>query len=157
MMAIEFSDDVRKCIEDALAAFRELASDSSKIIFGRVIGRTPIDFERRDPRTVGLARANWLISEGERSSVVKRLDEEDGPAPVLSPQGDTYQRVEQYIDAQSLEEDTILTLTNNVPYIRRLEYQAWSNQAPAGMRGITITEFPQIIEQALNTARQRTR
>jgi hypothetical protein len=29
-------------------------------------------------------------------------------------------------------------LTNNMPYARRIEYEGWSNQAPAGMLRVTV-------------------
>lgn len=37
-------------------------------------------------------------------------------------------------------------LTNNQPYIRRLEY-GWSMQAPAGMVRITVAEFQNIVKR----------
>jgi hypothetical protein len=41
--------------------------------------------------------------------------------------------------------DTIY-LTNNLPYIRRLE-EGYSQQAPAGMVALTVQEFAQVVNQ----------
>lgn len=39
-------------------------------------------------------------------------------------------------------------MVNNLPYAQRLEFDAWSSQAPAGMVRITVAEFPAIVEDA---------
>lgn len=40
-------------------------------------------------------------------------------------------------------------ITNNLPYGRRLEYEGWSKQAPAGMVRITAAEFHSIVATVL--------
>lgn len=42
-------------------------------------------------------------------------------------------------------------ITSTVPYMRRLEYDGWSQQAPNGMVRLTIAEFTQFINSAVNT------
>lgn len=39
-------------------------------------------------------------------------------------------------------------LANNAPYARRLEH-GWSRQAPAGLVGLTVTKFQQIVREAV--------
>lgn len=39
-------------------------------------------------------------------------------------------------------------ITSTVPYMRRLEYEAWSRQAPDGMVRKTIVEFQQFVDDA---------
>ncbi|WLH76838.1 hypothetical protein PSH81_13835 [Pseudomonas sp. FP2335] len=41
-------------------------------------------------------------------------------------------------------------IMNNLPYGPRLEYEGWSNQAPAGMVQITVTEFQMYINKAVS-------
>lgn len=41
-------------------------------------------------------------------------------------------------------------LQNNAPYARRLE-EGWSRQAPAGMVGLTVVEFEQIVREAVES------
>jgi hypothetical protein len=40
-------------------------------------------------------------------------------------------------------------ITSTLPYMRRLEYEAWSQQAPAGMVRQTVLEFKQYVDQAV--------
>lgn len=40
-------------------------------------------------------------------------------------------------------------ITSNVPYMRRLEYDAWSRQAPDGMVRLTVEEFRTHLGQAV--------
>jgi hypothetical protein len=40
-------------------------------------------------------------------------------------------------------------IANSLPYIVPLEH-GWSKQAPAGMVGLTVTEFQQIVKRAAN-------
>lgn len=40
-------------------------------------------------------------------------------------------------------------ITNSVPYIRRLEYEGWSSQAPEGMVRVTVEEFRRFIAKAV--------
>lgn len=40
-------------------------------------------------------------------------------------------------------------LMNNLPYGPRLEYEGWSNQAPAGMVRISVTEFQAFVNNAV--------
>lgn len=47
----------------------------------------------------------------------------------------------------------IIFIVNNVPYAIALEY-GWSSQAPAGMVGVTVARFQQIVSQAVGEAKQ---
>jgi hypothetical protein len=40
-------------------------------------------------------------------------------------------------------------MINNLLYGPRLEYEGWSKQAPAGMVGITVTEFQAFVDKAV--------
>ena len=41
-------------------------------------------------------------------------------------------------------------LTNNLPYIFRLEYQGWSKQAPQGMVRVSVLRFHAALKKAIN-------
>lgn len=43
-------------------------------------------------------------------------------------------------------------ITSTVPYMRRLEYEAWSKQAPEGMVRITVVEFQAFVDNAVREA-----
>ncbi len=87
----------------------------------RVIKRSPVD--------TGRFRGNWNSS---INSVDYSIDSASAGAlnPVVSKLkiGDTF------------------NFTNNLPYAERLEFGAWSDQAPQGMVRITIAEFSQVAD-----------
>lgn len=45
-------------------------------------------------------------------------------------------------------------IINSVPYMRRLEYEGWSTQAPAGMVRITVAEFQSFVDAAIADVRR---
>lgn len=85
----------------------------------RVVERTPID--------TGAARSGW--QPGINGSII----------------GDAYTVT---LAAAHVKAGDTFTMTNNVAYIRRLEW-GWSQQAPNGMVRITLAEAPQIAQQVL--------
>lgn len=99
-------------------------------VFGQVIKRTPVD--------TGRAKANWNVTEGMAGlSTDDRRDK--------SHLGN--------IGINSIRELNKITekfgldiLTNNLPYIERLEFGS-SNQAPAGMVRVTLREFTGIAKK----------
>lgn len=108
-----------------------------------IVKRTPVgnpDLWESDapPGYVGgRARANWFPSIGSPSN-------EETESVADQSMG----RVQAIIGQVP---GNVFYLTNNLPYIRRLEYDAWSSQAPRGMVRVSLREA----EQALrNAARQ---
>lgn len=90
--------------------------------------------------TGGRARNNWFASIGSQSDKVTKNKAKSGQAAI-----DKSKSVSKPLKAG----DTFY-LTNNLPYIRRLEYEGWSTQAPAGMVRISISEAEQALINAIN-------
>jgi hypothetical protein len=88
-------------------------------IAGRVVERTPID--------TGAARLGWQ------------------PSINGSMMGDANTIT---LTAAQMKAGDTFAMTNNVAYIRRLEY-GWSQQAPHGMVRVTLAEAPAIAQQVL--------
>lgn len=89
-------------------------------IFGSIIKMTPVD--------TGRAKGNWQCTIGSpASSETDTLGENAALTAMIQsvPRG----------------AGQCVFLTNNLPYIRRLEYDAHSQQAPAGMVRISIARF----------------
>lgn len=123
-----------------LARFAEKAEgNAEKIVrkvgidmFSRTVERTPVD--------TGRARANWNVSIGSASFRVSEETDKGGESTKARirnalhdwKQGDIY-------------------LMNSLPYIRRLEYDGWSGQAPQGMVRITVAEFQTFVDVAART------
>lgn len=84
-----------------------------------IINRTPID--------KGTARGNWFAEINGTSKDID-LDRREGEA-----KADAEQKAQKAAG-------NIFTLTNNLPYIRRLEY-GWSKQNPSGMVRVVVAEI----------------
>ena len=101
-------------------------------MFSRTVERTPVD--------TGRARANWNCSIGSANFATSEQTDKGGSVTQAKirntlhdwKQGDIY-------------------LMNSLPYIRRLEYDGWSGQAPQGMVRITVTEFQTFVDAATRT------
>ena len=147
----DFGREVTRCVETFQRRIDEAPKAIMRDITGRIINRTPIDFEMKDPGTVGRARANWIAKEGRsgNDTIEEINDAADGRAPVLFARGRTVRNAEEIINGLTIADNPTLTLTNNVPYIRVLEYVSYSRQAPAGMRRITLDEFDMIVDQQI--------
>jgi hypothetical protein len=91
-------------------------------VLKRVILKTPVD--------TGRARGNWFVAIGSPSSAANGNPDKPGQTT---------------IDAGSavitgLTEAQAVWITNNLPYIGRLE-NGYSQQAPAGMVAVTMAEL----------------
>ena len=116
-----------------LQAFAEKAGERAdmavrKIVLdvgGQIVLKTPVD--------TGRAKSNWFYSLGQPSAATTT---------------DTVSRALQ--DAGALPKDAsgkVHYITNNLPYAWRLE-NGWSKQAPAGMVGLTVVQFQNIVSAA---------
>ena len=91
--------------------------------------------------TGGRARNNWFASIGSLSNEVTNNKAKTGQAAIDKTKS----------TSKSLKAGQTFYLTNNLPYIRRLEYEGWSTQAPAGMLRISVTEAEQALINAINS------
>jgi hypothetical protein len=88
----------------------------------------------------GRFRGNWLVSfDAPKTESIDLVD----------PRG-----VEAKGDAAALiqsfdSEIGTIWIMNNLPYGPRLEYEAWSKQAPAGMVRVSVTEFQTYVNKAV--------
>ncbi|MDP2322569.1 MAG: HK97 gp10 family phage protein [Gammaproteobacteria bacterium] len=126
---MSFGDDLRKFArksdENAAIVHKKVAID----LFSRVIARTPVD--------TGRLRGNWQAGVREYAAgELDRLDPSGGETTAL-----------MVTAVSSAEPHAALTLTNNLPYARRIEYDNWSQQAPAGMVRVSVAEFQGIVKE----------
>lgn len=107
-------------------------------VFRRIILKTPVD--------TGRARGNWLCTISVPAIAMQKG--EDWFQGQTS--GDFDKSGRAAIEEASNQVlswkpgDVAIFLTNNLPYIQRLE-EGYSGQAPAGMVAITIAEFDGIV------------
>ena len=120
-----FDANVKAAKQDYDQAFRAMALQ----LFGSIITRTPVD--------TGRARGNWQVTINSPANGTTENNDKGGQR--------TLAEGSQTIASRS--GDQSLYFTNNLPYIEPLE-NGWSEQAPAGMVRVTLTEFEQALRKA---------
>jgi hypothetical protein len=94
--------------------------------------------------TGGQAKGNWIASINSPSSSVSQLKDPKGALTVSLAE-------DQAVKAPG----NVFYLVNNLPYIRRLEYEAWSSQAPAGMIRRVMAEAPAIVRDVIQVVKRK--
>ena len=89
----------------------------------------------------GTLRANWQIQAMSPSTVFYNIQDKSGEKTIGKAV------------AQALVPSNVYYLTNNTPYAARIEYDAYSSQASAGMLRITLSEWQDVLNVAANTVR----
>lgn len=125
-----FGDQIQKWADKAGLGVDQCIRAALLDISSRVIKRTPVD--------TGRAKGNWFPSLQAASTEVSIDGSFVSEQSAINLAGTTIESAP----------GNVYYLTNNLPYIGRLEYDGWSIQAPQGMVRITLSEF----EQALNKA-----
>jgi hypothetical protein len=57
-------------------------------------------------------------------------------------------------NGNSADAGDVVFITNGLPYIKRLEYESWSDQNPAGMVRVTLAELRPLVEQVADKIRR---
>jgi hypothetical protein len=116
-------------------AIANIHSRTEKMVRGTVIGcasrivkRTPVD--------EGTLRGNWQPSIGQPAYTdITRQDRAgEAVAADIAREG------------QRLNIGSVFYMANNLPYAARIEFDAWSQQAPAGMMRIEVLETAAAIQ-----------
>jgi hypothetical protein len=125
---MSFSVDVSKWIEKATEAPETIVRGTAIKLFSGIIKSSPVD--------EGTFRANWFVS-GESPSTQVNENASGAEAGILA-------RTES--DVNALIDWEAITLTNNLPYARRLEF-GYSDQAPQGMVRVNAIRFNELIKE----------
>jgi len=125
-----FTADLNKYAQQTESDIGEAKQAIVFSIFGQVIKRTPVD--------TGRAKNNWTVTENKPAVGV---NSNESRAPIGSLSSRSLQELSKITDDLTLD-----ILTNNLPYIERLEFGS-SSQAPAGMVRITVREFSAIAKK----------
>lgn len=115
---LDISNFIDKTSKTADAEVRKICLD---LLTGIVL-KTPVD--------TGRARANWFTSIGSPSANITEATDPSGSSSISSS-----------MSAISKATGNVLWITNNLPYIYRLEFEGWSKQAPAGMVRVTVNDI----------------
>ncbi len=122
-----FASDIKKWSKKVNRGYDEVVRSSLLQITSSIITKTPVD--------TGRARSNWFASikspdDGTTESTKVDFNKIDGA--IVESVGD------------------IFYFVNNLPYIKRLEFESHSLQAPAGMVRISIEEFQLNLNKAIS-------
>jgi hypothetical protein len=101
----------------------------------RIVDSTPLDQRRPDEI---VARGDWNCAIGTEPGDVLRND----PTGMRAIDG-----VKAVVAQWTPVKGEPFIFANYKPYIRRLEYEGWSGQAPSGMMGIHVIEWADIVRE----------
>jgi len=125
---VSFSDDVQGFAAKAGKSVDETMRAIALELFSSTIKDTPVD--------TGRARGNWQTTIGAPATgEVDRLGEDESVKEVSATVAD-------------FSGGKVIYLSNNLPYIYRLEYDGWSDQAPGGMLRKNVARIQQIVAKA---------
>ena len=127
---LDISKFIDKTSKTADAQVRKICLD---LLTGIVL-KTPVD--------TGRARANWFTSIGSPTSGTINFDADAGRGVAAPNQSAaSIDAISKGSAAIAKATGNVLWITNNLPYIYRLEFEGWSRQAPAGMVRVTINDI----------------
>lgn len=130
-MARDFAASVAAFANKANISTEKAIRGTSIALFGSIIQSTPV--------LTGHARANWQVSGATPASGMVSTNDTSGAATISKVT----------MDISSSLDFSQFTLTNNLPYITKLEYGS-SAQAPHGMVRINVARFEQILNKEVN-------
>jgi hypothetical protein len=128
---MSFAKDLQKYAKDTGQKLDDVCRAVTITLFKGVIQMTPVGnpstWQSNPPQgyTGGSARANWQATIGSPATSVSSATDPSGGASISAV-------------FTNVKGGQVNYLTNNLPYINRLEYGAWSNQAPAGMVRVSV-------------------
>jgi hypothetical protein len=147
-MARPFTLDLSKFVQRARGNVDAVIKKVVLDVGTAIIERTPVG----DPDTWkapapagyvgGRARGSWMYGNG--TSPAADPGTIDGKPPQMGQA--SFDRVVAGVAANEPASQHFITST--VPYMRRLEYDGWSPQAPAGMVRITVEEYQKFVDEA---------
>jgi hypothetical protein len=125
---VSFSDDVQGFAAKAGKSVDETLRAIALELFSSTIKDTPVD--------TGRARGNWQTTIGTPATgEVDRLGEGEAIKEVSATVAD-------------FSGGKVIFLSNNLPYIYRLEFDGWSDQSPSGMLRKNVARIQQIVAKA---------
>lgn len=138
--------DLNKFCEKNKVAIKEVRKNYAFALYSSIVKKTPVD--------TGRARANWNVSVGSQD---------------LSTTEDTRKTPKSKDKMPEPKGDESIFITNNLPYITKLEYggypnppkkgsgktvNGYSKQAPEGMVGVTLANNEAIFNAALRSVKK---
>lgn len=128
----EWSIPIDKYAEARKKDIQEVRRVLVFMLWTGIVKLTPVD--------TGRARCNWLVTTGKPSDVSSLMKDRN-----FLPKGN---------DMPVAEGDESYFITNNLPYINKLEY-GYSKQAAHGMVGVTVSGVQKRFEKAVAAVKDK--
>ena len=126
-----------KSFELQMKEFKNMTAEKSELLFKKVCFDLSNSIIMDTSVLSGRARGNWQPDINSIQNDVLEVEDKSGNATVAKVANQT----------NNLKLGQFFTLTNNLPYILRLEY-GWSKKSPQGMLGINVMRFQNFVNQA---------
>lgn len=139
--------DLNKYCKDKEVELKDVRKTYAFALYSSIVKKTPVD--------TGRARGNWNISVGH---------------DVTTESTDTKPQYKNVDDVPEVKGDESIFISNNLPYITKLEYggypnppkggkgktiNGYSKQAPEGMVGVTLANNKNIFDSAVRAVKGR--
>ena len=126
---MSFKRDFAAMMKRAAGREDTLIKASALALGSAIVLKSPVD--------TGRFRGNWQYGAGNVNFSVNAPEDKTGAGAVgrIAAGLETWRRGEA------------IFVTNSLPYAKRLEYDAWSQQASAGMVRISVLEFKAMIKR----------
>jgi len=126
-----FAQDFQKLIDKAGSQVDEVVRASVAGLGAAIVQKSPVD--------TGRFKGNWQYGLGSINSTTTSPQDASGTAA----NGRILAGLATWRPGQTIY------ITNSLPYAQRLEYDAWSKQAPAGMVRLSVQAFKDNISKAV--------
>lgn len=140
-----FAADIRAWVDKTKDDADKVVRYALTTLDSRLVQRSPVGdakyWQRPAPKgyTGGRFRGNWQMTAGSPATGPKDLIDKDGSATIAAHASVT----------SVARAGEIYYLVNNLPYSKRIE-EGWSRQAPVGLVALTVVEWNNIVENAVN-------
>ena len=137
--------DLNKYCKDKEVELKDVRKTYAFALYSSIVKKTPVD--------TGRARGNWNISVGHDDTL---------------PKENTVPQFKSVEEVPKVEGDESIYISNNLPYITKLEYggypkqpkggkgktiNGYSKQAPEGMVGVTLANNENIFNSAVRAVK----
>lgn len=116
----------------------ERAGDKAEAVVRSAVLGLGASIVQKSPVDTGRFKGNWQYGQGAINTSTDGPLDKNGNAAISA--------IQAGLDAWKPGQR--IYITNSLPYAKRLEYDAWSQQAPAGMVRLSVQAFAQNIAQA---------
>ena len=139
--------DLNKYVKDKDTEIKEVRKTYAFALYSSIVKKTPVD--------TGRARGNWNITVGHDNTTASTR---------------TTPQFKSVTDVPKVEGDETIYISNNLPYITKLEYggfpnppkkgngktvNGYSKQAPEGMVGVTLANNQNIFDSAVRSVKKK--